>query len=79
MGYLLVVPFCVFQCHLVPGVQGWLYMNGVRCLWTILLLAGTISGIRSTFVFMLLVLFPTLSSFVLNLSHWRNKCKILLC
>jgi len=64
---------------LVPAVQGWLYVNGVQCLWTILLLAGIISGIRSAFIFMLILLCPTLASFVLSWSHWRNNCKFLLC
>jgi hypothetical protein len=73
------VLFSILQSPLVPGLQGWLYVNGVQCLWTILLLAGTISGIRSTFIFMLVVLFPTLNSFVLSLSHWRNNRKFLMC
>jgi hypothetical protein len=70
---------CVLQSPLVPGLQGWLYVNGVQCLWTVLLLAGTISGIRSAFVFMLVVLFPALASFVLSFSNWRNNRKFLMC
>ncbi|XP_033611136.1 endoplasmic reticulum metallopeptidase 1 isoform X3 [Cryptotermes secundus] len=66
------------ESPLVPGLQGWLYVNGVQCLWTILLLAGTISGIRSTFIFMLVVLFPTLTSFVLSFSHWGNNPRMWL-
>ncbi|KDR16698.1 endoplasmic reticulum metallopeptidase 1-like isoform X2 [Zootermopsis nevadensis] len=70
---LLLQKYINKQSPFVLGVQCRLYVNGVQCLWTILLLAGTISGIRSTFVFMILVLFPTLSSLMLNLSRWRNN------
>lgn len=60
------------------GLQGQLFMNGVQLLWTILLMGGTIFSIRSTFVFLLIVLFPTLSSLFISLSRWSKSTKVWL-
>lgn len=66
------------QSPLDAGLQSRLYVNGVQLLWTTLLMIGTLFGIRSTFMLMLVVLFPALSNFILSLSRWRNKTHLWL-
>ncbi|XP_069678437.1 endoplasmic reticulum metallopeptidase 1-like [Periplaneta americana] len=66
------------QSPLDAGLQSRLYVNGVQLLWTMLLLAGTVCRIRSTFMFMLIVIFPALSNLILSLTRWRNKTHLWL-
>lgn len=68
-----------------------MYCNGIQLLWSIILFLATMSGIRSAYILMLVVLIPAIANFLLVLLqlqrsgnyalifHFNNVfCKILI-
>ncbi|PSN36086.1 Endoplasmic reticulum metallopeptidase 1 [Blattella germanica] len=68
--------FCLYycptlvSCMLCPVLFVRFYNK--QFLLTLILFVGTFCGFRSTYIIMLAVLFPTLSSFVVSLPRWRK-------
>lgn len=63
---------------LCTGVKVQMYCNGIQLLWSIFLFLATMSGIRSAYILMVVVLIPAMANFLLLLLQLQRSVPVWL-